>query len=73
VDIYLRRHNLMSNITPPLWIIVAITFIVLFWTLIFALMPSHGVVRYDCRLAEISPDFPINVKNECRKLNRGRI
>lgn len=23
---------------------------------------------YDCSLAEISPDFPIEVKNECRKL-----
>lgn len=21
---------------------------------------------YDCRLAEISPDYPIDVKNECR-------
>lgn len=23
---------------------------------------------YDCRLAEISPDFPIQVKEECRRL-----
>lgn len=23
---------------------------------------------YNCSLAEISPDFPIEVKNECRKL-----
>ena len=23
---------------------------------------------YDCRLAEISPDFPVEVKDECRKL-----
>jgi hypothetical protein len=28
---------------------------------------SHGVM-YDCRLAEISPDFPPEVRNECRKL-----
>lgn len=27
------------------------------------------VVSYDCRLAEISPDYPIMVKNECRKLS----
>ena len=26
------------------------------------------VVVYDCRLAEISPDYPIQVKEECRKL-----
>ena len=25
-------------------------------------------VVYDCRLAEISPDFPPDVRNECRKL-----
>jgi hypothetical protein len=24
-------------------------------------------VVYDCRLAEISPDFPPDVRNECRK------
>jgi len=29
---------------------------------------SHGVVVYDCRLAEISPDIPIDIKNQCRRL-----
>ena len=29
---------------------------------------SAHTVRYDCRLAEISPDFPTDVRNECRKL-----
>lgn len=24
---------------------------------------------YDCRLAEISPDFPIEARNECRRIN----
>ena len=61
------------NITPPLWVVGVIIFVTIFWSLMFALMPTHGVVRYDCRMAEISPDFPIEVKNECRKLNRGRI
>ena len=28
---------------------------------------SHGII-YDCRMAEISPDFPPEVRNECRKL-----
>jgi hypothetical protein len=28
---------------------------------------SHGIM-YDCRMAEISPDFPPEVRNECRKL-----
>lgn len=26
------------------------------------------VVKYDCRLAEISPDYPQDVKNKCRKI-----
>jgi hypothetical protein len=30
-------------------------------------MPKHGVKIYDCSLAEISPDYPTEVKNECRK------
>lgn len=30
--------------------------------------PKHGTVAYDCRLAEISPDFPIDVKQQCREL-----
>jgi hypothetical protein len=28
---------------------------------------SHGIM-YDCRLAEISPDFPPEVRSECRRL-----
>ena len=27
-------------------------------------------VRYDCSIAEISPDYPIEVKEACRKLLR---
>jgi hypothetical protein len=29
--------------------------------------PKDGVV-YDCRLAEISPDYPPAIKNECREM-----
>jgi hypothetical protein len=28
----------------------------------------HLVVRYDCSISEISPDYPIEVKEGCRKL-----
>ena len=27
------------------------------------------VKSYDCSLAEISPDYPVEVKNMCRKFN----
>ena len=29
---------------------------------------SESPIMYDCRIAEISPDTPVKVKEECRKL-----
>lgn len=42
----------------------------LFWffVLVNYVSKQHGIVTYDCRLAEISPDFPLQVKEDCRKL-----
>jgi len=31
------------------------------------------IVRYDCSIAEISPDYPIAVKEGCRKLRADNI
>ena len=46
--------------------------IVLGALLISLLYGIHGVLPkeavYDCRLAEISPDIPVDVKEKCRKL-----
>jgi len=47
---------------------VAVVFVIAFWALVFSLMPTHRTVVYDCRLSEISPDYPIQVKEACRKL-----
>ena len=33
----------------------------------------HIVVKYDCSIAEISPDYPIAVKEGCRKLRANKI
>jgi hypothetical protein len=30
------------------------------------------VVRYDCRLSEISPDYPVAVREACRKMRMER-
>jgi hypothetical protein len=39
------------------------------FALIVLIMPKKGdVVRYDCSISEISPDYPIEVKEQCRKL-----
>jgi hypothetical protein len=37
------------------------------------LLPKHGEVVYNCSIAEISPDFPLKVKEECRKLRMNQI
>jgi hypothetical protein len=52
---------------------VAVLFVLAFWALFFLVIPKHGKVVYDCRMSEISPDFPIEVKEQCRKLRSGRI
>lgn len=31
-------------------------------------LPRKSEVVYNCDLAEISPDFPIEVKQQCRKI-----
>lgn len=42
--------------------------------LVVVLQPKKGDVKvYDCSLAEISPDYPIEVKNGCRKLRMEKI
>ena len=33
----------------------------------------HGTRIYNCSIAEISPDYPLDVKQECRKLNVQKI
>ena len=49
---------------------VALLFLAI-WTAFFIGMrnesASQRVVRYDCRLAEFSPDFPDDVRQECRR------
>lgn len=35
--------------------------------------PTPRVKVYDCSIAEISPDYPVDVKNECRKVRANKI
>lgn len=35
--------------------------------------PKHEVRVIDCSLTEISPDYPIEIKEACRKARSGRI
>ena len=48
-------------------IIVIVFFIAI--PVIFLSLPKKGdVIRYDCSISEISPDYPIEVREQCRKL-----
>jgi hypothetical protein len=47
---------------------IAIGVIALVFTIFWNSTHPRIVVRYDCSIAEISPDYPIAVKEECRKL-----
>ena len=53
--------------TIALTIVVFAFFIAI--PIVFLSLPRKGdIIRYDCSLAEISPDFPTEVKEQCRKL-----
>ena len=48
---------------------ITTTFTIVFVVLLRLLWPtdSHIVVKYDCSIAEISPDYPVAVREACRK------
>jgi len=50
-------------------LVIALVFLsILFMSILFAYLPRHGEVVYNCSIAEISPDYPVAVKEQCRKL-----
>ena len=43
------------------------------FVLVLHFAPKKGdVVVYDCSIAEISPDIPLEVKEKCRQLRAGK-
>ena len=66
-----KKYTEYTEVTTKDVLIVAGMFAVglaLLFLIIF-LHPKYKEVRYDCRHAEISPDIPIRVKEECRKMS----
>jgi len=66
----MKMENLNRGLTLIFLQILSITAIMY---IIIAYYPRHGVVRYDCSISEISPDFPEDIKQECRKLKARKI
>jgi hypothetical protein len=52
---------------------IAVAFLIAL-LLVVLYMPRKGdIVVYDCRISEISPDFPIEVRNQCRSLRANNL
>ena len=63
----MNKTNLVSNIV----FIIAIVVIFLGVYYLSLTMPRERV--YNCSIAEISPDFPIEVREKCRNLRMDKI
>ncbi len=58
---YKRQHHMKDKLIIAVVLLVAIVILAnANW--------NNQTVIYDCNLAEISPDYPQEVKNECRRL-----
>jgi len=65
-----RIDDARSLIEVGLWVLA----ISIVFALAFLFMPKKGdVVVYNCSIAEISPDYPIEVKEKCRKLRAEKL
>jgi hypothetical protein len=51
-------------------LIVAAVFGVAIWKLVPMLAELPQAKTYNCSIAEISPDYPPAVREQCRKLNK---
>jgi len=52
-------------------ILILITVLcVIVYVMLFTDINDNRVHVYDCSLAEISPDYPLEVKEECRNLRK---
>jgi hypothetical protein len=66
--------NLKSKLTEEnLYLVAGAICVILMFPLLYYMSPRHGVKVYDCSIAEISPDYPLEVKEGCRKLRADKI
>jgi hypothetical protein len=61
--IFIKKETLEA---VTLSLVAAATIVVIFVAMYFTLPKKEKV--YDCSIAEISPDYPTDVKEGCRKL-----
>lgn len=66
-DYAFRFYDLKQSLPQVLKVISFVLLLVLCVYVIIS-TPEKQYKVYDCSLSEISPDYPIEVKEECRKL-----
>jgi hypothetical protein len=62
------KNSIAEIITLVIFGVILISYII--WQHQYEI--KSRVVVYDCSIAEISPDFPVSVKEECRKAKNDR-
>jgi len=50
---------------------IFISILICFFAMLYVYTHIERKAVYPCDLAEISPDIPLDVKEQCRKLKRG--
>jgi hypothetical protein len=63
----MTRNTRVINLISAL--LIAASSLLLLYGMI-KIVDHSVVVRYDCRIAEISPDIPVKVKEQCRQMLR---
>jgi hypothetical protein len=64
----------LDNTRSLIELLFLVSAIIIAFALAFMFMPKKGdVVVYNCSLAEISPDIPLEVKEKCRKLRAEKL
>ena len=65
-------QNTSKREVIKIWIIFLFSIVAMFITLYLS-VTTKSERTYDCSIAEISPDYPIAVKEGCRKLRMEKI
>jgi hypothetical protein len=61
-----RFYDLKNSV----WFVIPLLVILIIGAMFYsAQAQKNRTAIYDCRIAEISPDFPPKAREECRKLN----
>lgn len=64
-------QNLIKRETIEIVLVAVASIIALVLAIMF--LPEQRSKVYDCRMSEISPDFPPEVREECRRIRATKI